>query len=750
MVAGRSKTQVKSIRHNLICLLALTTTLGLGLAAESAADVVQPVSVQIKEQEPEIFLVQWQVPKAIPYAAMPDVALPEECRITSPRTVKDLPGSWLNQRTHACPDGLAGRSIAIQYPIVSPGQGTLLRVELLSGVQLVHMLNPGEDSWQVPEERAGLLEAPWETIRSAVVDGVAHLADGWLHLALLLAICLLGGTPTALGLVTAFAGGQLLGVGVSAGLGTGLPSPLAEAGIALTVALLARDSLRLPSERRSMVGVAVAAGAVHGLGITNLMPTPSSFGDNGWLYSVLAVLGMDAALLVAALAARAIGGLVEGRSWSRSTAKVLGYGLGAGAVAAVLSLVLIQPTTAAESAANTGRLPSLAGGADNPSGKASQRVAPQNPDLPLQSFVAIEAFEVRHEILVRLRDITGLTGLLQAEYLEIEDQPGIKGRVVDLVVPITRVSIDGVVAEPLVDRVDFLTVSNQGVLPRPDPVRELLAEANLGVTVVYTTSRTPQEVTLGWESFPRGITGIPATVTDPETSQTATLSAEQPTFPWKNELMDDPAPTVTAIAVEPSTLLVPVLALVFLVVASVPLFLAFRRRKTAASFAMARVTLALALLLAPLGQMAIALPSSLGAVPSTDQARRILAAVLPNVYRAFEFREESAVYDRLAISVTGETLTDVYLEHRRALEMVERGGARARVEAVEVAEVRSVEVAADGGFDVEATWTVGGTVTHFGHRHFRQNRYDARVNLVPVEGTWKLRAIELLDEVRIK
>ena len=78
------------------------------------------------------------------------------------------------------------------------------------------------------------------------------------------------------------------------------------------------------------------------------------------------------------------------------------------------------------------------------------------------------------------------------------------------------------------------------------------------------------------------------------------------------------------------------------------------------------------------------------------------------------------------------------------------GGARARVEAVEVAEVRSVEVAADGGFDVEATWTVGGTVTHFGHRHFRQNRYDARVNLVPVEGTWKLRAIELLDEVRIK
>jgi hypothetical protein len=120
------------------------------------------------------------------------------------------------------------------------------------------------------------------------------------------------------------------------------------------------------------------------------------------------------------------------------------------------------------------------------------------------------------------------------------------------------------------------------------------------------------------------------------------------------------------------------------------------------------------------------------------------------VYRAFEFREESAAYDRLAVSVTGETLTDIYLEHRRALDMEERGGARARVEAVEVQEVRSVEPATDGGFEAEASWTVGGTVTHFGHRHFRQNRYDTRVEVVPVDGTWKIRTVEVLEEERLR
>ncbi len=115
-----------------------------------------------------------------------------------------------------------------------------------------------------------------------------------------------------------------------------------------------------------------------------------------------------------------------------------------------------------------------------------------------------------------------------------------------------------------------------------------------------------------------------------------------------------------------------------------------------------------------------------------------------------QFPTETTVYDRLALSVTGETLTEVYLEHRRAVEMEERGGARARVEAVEVMDVTSVAPLSAGGFIAEATWTVGGTVTHFGHRHFRENRYDASISLVPVDGSWKIQSIEVFDEKRVR
>ena len=218
---------------------------------------------------------------------------------------------------------------------------------------------------------------------------------------------------------------------------------------------------------------------------------------------------------------------------------------------------------------------------------------------------------------------------------------------------------------------------------------------------------------------------------------------------WRYALTEDPIPTVEAVPVEPVEVPIPWLSLPLLLVAGVLVAVGLRRERAATFLAAARVVLALALVAGPLVETAIALPGSSGRTPTERQARRILAGLLPNIYRALEFRSEELIYDRLAISVTGDTLADVYLEQRRALEIEERGGAQARVEAVEV--LAAGEIATrDRGFTVRSEWTVGGMVTHFGHRHFRQNRYDALIEVTPVDGTWKIRSIEILDQERLK
>ena len=50
---------------------------------------------------------------------------------------------------------------------------------------------------------------------------------------------------------------------------------------------------------------------------------------------------------------------------------------------------------------------------------------------------------------------------------------------------------------------------------------------------------------------------------------------------------------------------------------------------------------------------------------------------------------------------------------------------------------------------MHARWNVSGSVNHFGHTHYRQNAYDAVLRLTPVDGIWKITAIEVNEEKRI-
>ena len=138
--------------------------------------------------------------------------------------------------------------------------------------------------------------------------------------------------------------------------------------------------------------------------------------------------------------------------------------------------------------------------------------------------------------------------------------------------------------------------------------------------------------------------------------------------------------------------------------------------------------------------------------PVLDEARAriILESLLRNVYRSFDFREESTVYDKLATSVAGDLLADVYLQSRRSLSIEQAGGAQARIQEVEVLEATAGDPR-DGrlAYDVRARWTASGRVGHWGHIHQRKNLYEADLRLEAVNGSWKLVGLELLDEKRI-
>lgn len=699
--------------------------------APALADDLRPVQVQITEREPGLFLVQWRVPRLPALRGLPEPVLPDEYRPEGERSVTEQPGGWLLRQAYRGPD-LAGRTVGIRYPLYNPSLTTLFKVELLSGERFVRALPPEEESWQVPEASVGIWLSALSHANTAVLAGARHGVELGAHLLFALALILLGGAKRVLRSATAFAVGQLAAIGATTLFGRTFDPLAAEACVALAVVFLAREAFRGSGSARRTIGLAAGAGLFHGLALAG----------ETWGELVVRVAGMDAILLLLVAAGLGLRRLIaQPAERLRPLAITL---VGGFAVAVTLSASFDREVPATVEAKSS-QLPGLLSGSDRAGASApgSERLAAAVA-APVQSFLSVEPFEVRHEVLVQLREFTEELDL-GSEHLEVEDQADVIRRIEEWAAARTQLTLDGDTSPGLLERSGFLVAETTGVLPRTEAVREFVSEALVGLTFVHLTAGIPEELALTWTGA-RFTGGIPTTIVDPESTRATVLTAEAPVMRWTNELMEDPILKVSGVAVEPTRVPVPV-GSVALLALTVLLLVCSR---SSVRFAASRVALAAACLVAPFAPLSVTLPGTFTGGVSQADGRRVLAGVLPNVYRAFEFREETAVYDRLAIAVTGDTLAEVYLQNRRALELEERGGARARVEAVEVIEAGEPQSLPDGGFELRAAWTVGGSVTHFGHRHFRQNRYDADVTLVPADGLWKIRSIDVIEQERVR
>ena len=79
----------------------------------------------------------------------------------------------------------------------------------------------------------------------------------------------------------------------------------------------------------------------------------------------------------------------------------------------------------------------------------------------------------------------------------------------------------------------------------------------------------------------------------------------------------------------------------------------------------------------------------------------------------------------------------------------QRHAAQGRVQDVAVESLEITETTDDGGFSASVQWTASGSVGHWGHIHKRSNRYQAELDIAPVDGVWKIVGLELLQEERI-
>jgi hypothetical protein len=376
----------------------------------------------------------------------------------------------------------------------------------------------------------------------------------------------------------------------------------------------------------------------------------------------------------------------------------------------------------------------------------------------VMSFLYIEPFEVRHEVLARVKDLEAWIDLdLRGdEFIEEDEVEPLKKRVGEYLLNKNTVLIDGKSLRPILDRTAFIKYSMTGSQFLIQPERLPLNTAMLGVIITFITEGIPQEVTVNWELFSDRIQKVPTNAVDPAGPFPSYVTPDDNIFKWTNFLKTYKIPTVEGVAAADSLVNfnVPVGSL-FCVALLLPVAWQIRNRKrnggsTSLHYGLGVLLIAGSLILFPYLKVSVSKPSSIAPKLQKEEASVILHSLLKNVYRAFDFREEEDVYDKLAISASGDLLADIYLQNRKSFEVKRAGGAQAKVKEVEILDV-SVEDAAGRSFamGLKSRWTAMGTVGHWGHIHTRQNEYDAVLTVEPVDGFWKITGLELLEEKRI-
>jgi hypothetical protein len=376
----------------------------------------------------------------------------------------------------------------------------------------------------------------------------------------------------------------------------------------------------------------------------------------------------------------------------------------------------------------------------------------------VMSFLYIEPYEVRHEILARVKDLTAWIdlGLRGDEFIEADENETLKKRVGEFFLKQDKVLIDGKQLRPILDRTAFVKYAMTGSTFLVQPERLPINTATVGVIITYLTKGIPQEVTSTWDLWSDRIQKVPADAIDPAGPFPSYVTPDENVLTWKNFLKTYQIPTVTQIELDESltTMKIP-LASVLCLLAMLPLALQIRKRRQNAKpvgwhIGFVIFFMAGSALLYPFLKVAVAKPSVMAPKMTDKDAVFVLNSLLKNIYRSFDFREEEDVYDRLATSVSGNLLSEIYLQNRKSLVVTQAGGARARVKEVEILDV-DVNHLDDRplGLLFRATWTAMGSVGHWGHIHIRKNQYEADITVEPVDGAWKITGLELLEEKRI-
>ena len=367
----------------------------------------------------------------------------------------------------------------------------------------------------------------------------------------------------------------------------------------------------------------------------------------------------------------------------------------------------------------------------------------------LYSYIYLNDREVRHEILVPLLTFEEWLPIKRAnpEFLEVAEQDAMRGQIAEWFRNRNPVEIDGIPVNPVLQRLQFFGLDIQDFAQNAEPRRISAYQARLGIILSYPAKAPPNRVNLTWEVFQESAPFLRSIVYDRNANPTEEFFVkDQPDFEW---IREGETPAVASFQTDWTPI-------------------QSKRKISNVSYGLIGIAFAGGAFTWMLYRNhPQCIPRSLGVagiwligafmfkdhVPVADRPlapdfTKHTTTLLQNIYRAYDYGNQSDVYDALAHSVNGPLLDELFLKIQSGLRMQEQGGAIANVQEVRVV---SIKPALDNPESLDCKWNVTGTVEHWGHIHTRENQYSARIKLdVSEKGRGRISKFEVTNEKRVR
>ncbi len=380
------------------------------------------------------------------------------------------------------------------------------------------------------------------------------------------------------------------------------------------------------------------------------------------------------------------------------------------------------------------------------------------------SFIYITDHEVRHEVLIPLATLALLVDIERADesFLEVDEQAAAAEKVKAFFGAGNPVTIDGIEVKPVFDRVDFYGLDLSDFAVRPEKRKVSMASGRVGVIMSYSAKSRPTEVSVEWDLLSNTIREVDSVVIAYQQVDKTKFSKflSENVYRWTAPDRP-PLPPITELS---GTIdwqkYRPTLTVSW---ATIGMWIAAALLMLVGAFFASSVWPYLILAVGSLvgsyfvADLAVATYDHPWRQPeqfqiSDDEAADVFGRLHANIFRAFDYVDESDVYQALAKSVDGDLLRDLYLQVNASLQVQEQGGAVAVIEKVQLVEgnllpASEADKRSAVSFGYQANWTLDGTIEHWGHIHQRTNRYQARfvVELLGAEdrtGGWKITGIQ--------